>query len=136
MTGPTTSRLHRSNLPRFALLQASTTAARRALELDALLRCRRLRQPDQHLVARSVAVSLNVFLAGNGGQRVADGLLGDWLVEPDDDERAAGEVDARAARRRVTIMPMPPRMISHDSASACQRQRSQSIVDVGQNSHG
>ena len=54
-----------------------------------------LRQADHHLVRVRIAVLLHDLLALYRGQRVAHRVLGYRLVEFDDDEAAAGEVDAQ-----------------------------------------
>ena len=73
MTGPTTSVLRTSNLPMFAFSMRRDRLLRAGLEAEALLLALRLRQPDQDLVLRRVAVLLHDLLAGQRVERLAHG---------------------------------------------------------------
>ena len=64
------------------------------LEAEALLLALRLREPDEDLVLRRLAVLLHDLLAGQHVERLPDGVVRHPLVELHHDDRAAGEVDA------------------------------------------
>ena len=59
-------------------------------------------------------------------QRRAHALERRVLIELEDDDRAAGEIDAELQAGPVQTLNAPARMMISDSAIACQRQRTKS----------
>ena len=72
----------------------------------------RLRSRISHSWSAGVAVLLDDLFAGNRVNRAAHLVLGDRLVEPDHDDRAAGEVDAERQATARTITATPATMTS------------------------
>jgi hypothetical protein len=65
------------------------------LERKALLGAGHLGQTNHHLVGTGIAVLLDDLLAGQRRQRAPHGVFGHRLGELDDDQSAAGKVDAQ-----------------------------------------
>ena len=135
MTGPTSSRLATSKLGRPAFRSASTICSRRLLEARALLRGLALRQADRAIV-RSAASPYcwSTLSPGIASSAWRTCVLADGLIEPDDDERAAGEVDAERQAAACTIMATPATMTTQRQGDGVPAPAEEVVVRVGQKS--
>ena len=75
------------------LLDGGNRLPRAGLETEPLLLAVRLREPDEDLVLRRIAVLLHDLLAGQDVERAAHRRIADRLVEAQDHDRAAREID-------------------------------------------